>query len=153
MHALCTVVAKTPDRIRHIIDNLCEDRYWDYCLIGGRYDRIIPVNKNVEDMLEGYNFPFNDEEYPENGFPFHTIDNNLNCKYVSIARIRGINKEEVKRLDEAHLINPFKPYSYILDDENVREIFVEDEGIEQLMKYINNPRHAFYYLAVVDYHF
>jgi hypothetical protein len=50
-------VAETPDRIQHIIDNLCEDRYWDYGLIGGRYDRTIPVNKNVEDMQEGYNFP------------------------------------------------------------------------------------------------
>ena len=58
MHALWTVVAETPDRIQHIIDNLCEDRYWDYCLIGGRYDRIIPVNKNVEDIIANNVFIF-----------------------------------------------------------------------------------------------
>lgn len=154
MHALCTVVAETPDKIHQIIENMCERGYWDYGLIGGRYDCIIPVGKNVDDLREGYHFPFNENDfYAENGFPYNGVaENNLNCKYMSIARIRGIDRDEVKRMQDLELLSPFKPYSYILG-EDADELFVEDEGTETLMKYINNPRHAFYYLAVVDYHF
>lgn len=156
MHALCTVISKRIDSIHQVIYEQCDCRNWDYADIGGRYDRIIPVSKKTKDIMEGRNFPFNDEGYAENGFPFHAIENNENLKYVSIARIRNIDREEVRRIQNADLVNPFNPYSYILEDDSgyfTEEIFTEDRGIEQLMDYINDPRHSYYYLAIIDYHF
>ena len=155
MHALCTVITKNVQNINNIIDNRCEGGDWDYASIGGRYDRIIPVSPKVKDLFEGHNFPFNHDEYAENGFPFHVIENNLNCKYVSIARIRNINREEVSRLDRANLINPLHPYSYILEGDDgcaSEEIVVDNEGLDRLLDYVNDPKHSYYYLAIIDYH-
>lgn len=156
MHALCTIVAKSIPTIHRFIDDRCECRDWDYAVIGGRYDRIIPVSKKVKDIYEGMNFPFNNDEYAENGFPFHNIENNLNYKYVSVARIRNIKRDEVERLNSYHLINPFNPYSYILEEDNGcqgPEYLVDDYGTDMLMNFINDPRHSGYYVAIVDYHF
>lgn len=156
MHALCTIVAKSIPTIHRFIDDRCECRDWDYAVIGGRYDRIIPVSKKVKDIYEGMNFPFNNDEYAENGFPFHDIENNLNYKYVSVARIRNIKRDEVERLNSYHLINPFNPYSYILEEDNGcqgPEYLVDDYGTDILMNFINDPRHSGYYVAIVDYHF
>lgn len=156
MHALCTVVAKSIQTIHRFMDDRCENGDWDYASIGGRYDRIIPVSKKVKDFYNGINFPFNDDGYAENGFPFHNIENNLNYKYVSIARIRNIKRDEVERLNNHHLINPFNPYSYILEENNgdqSPEYIVDDYGTDILMDYINDPRHSGYYVAIIDYHF
>ena len=156
MHALCTIVAKSIPTIHRFIDDRCECRDWDYAVIGGRYDRIIPVSKKVKDIYEGMNFPFNNDEYAENGFPFHNIENNLNYKYVSVARVRNIKRDEVERLNSYHLINPFNPYSYILEEDNGcqgPEYLVDDYGTDILMNFINDPRHSGYYVAIVDYHF
>lgn len=155
MHALCTVVAKSIPTIHQFIDDRCESGDWDYASIGGRYDRIIPVSKNVKDVYEGINFPFNDGDYAENGFPFHNIPNNENYKYVSIARVRNIKRDEVERLNNHHLINPFNPYSYILEDngDQSQEFIVDDYGTDMLMAYVNDPRHSGYYVAIIDYHF
>lgn len=156
MHALCTIVASSPNAIHQAIHDQCECRNWDYASIGGRYDRIIPVSKKTKDIMEGINFPFNDDGYAENGFPFHNIPNNWDYKYVSIARIRNIKRDEVQRLEDNNLINPFHPYSYILEDEYgdmSEEIFVENSGLERLMNYVNDPRHSYYYVAIIDYHF
>lgn len=156
MHALCTIVAKSIPTIHRFIDDRCECRDWDYAVIGGRYDRIIPVSKKVKDIYEGVNFPFNNDEYAENGFPFHNIENNLNYKYVSVARIRNIKRDEVERLNSYHLINPFNPYSYILEEDNGcqgPEYLVDDYGTDILMNFVNDPRHSGYYVAIVDYHF
>ena len=154
MHALCTVVAKRIEDIQDIMDAKCDEGCWDYATIGGRYDRIIPVSPNTKDIFEGHNFPFNHDDYAENGFPFHNIGNNLNCKYVSAARVRNINRDEVKRLDDAHLINPLNPYSYILDGEfDNAEMTVEINGQGALLNYINDPKHSYYYLAIIDYHY
>lgn len=156
MHALCTIVAKSIPTIHRFIDDRCECRDWDYAVIGGRYDRIIPVSKKVKDIYEGMNFPFNNDEYAENGFPFHNIENNLNYKYVSIARIRNIKRDEVERLNSYNLINPFHPYSYILEEDNGcqgPEYLVDNYGTDILMDFINDPRHSGYYVAIVDYHF
>ena len=156
MHALCTIVAKSIPTIHRFIDDRCECRDWDYAVIGGRYDRIIPVSKKVKDIYEGMNFPFNNDEYAENGFPFHDIENNLNYKYVSVARIRNIKRDEVERLNSYHLINPFNPYSYILEEDNGcqgPEYLVDNYGTDILMNFINDPRHSGYYVAIVDYHF
>ena len=73
MHALCTVVAKSIQTIQRFMDDRCESGDWDYASIGGRYDRIIPVSKKVKDFYHDINFPFNDDGYAENGFPFHNI--------------------------------------------------------------------------------
>lgn len=156
MHALCTIVAKSIPTIQRFIDDRCECRDWDYAVIGGRYDRIIPVSKKVKDIYEGMNFPFNNDEYAENGFPFHDIENNLNYKYVSVARVRNIKRDEVERLNSYHLINPFNPYSYILEEDNGcqgPEYLVDNYGTDILMNFINDPRHSGYYVAIVDYHF
>lgn len=156
MHALCTIVAKSIPTIHRFIDDRCECRDWDYAVIGGRYDRIIPVSKKVKDIYEGMNFPFNNDDYAENGFPFHNIENNLNYKYVSVARVRNIKRDEVERLNSYHLINPFNPYSYILEEDNGcqgPEYLVDDYGTDILMNFINDPRHSGYYVAIVDYHF
>ena len=156
MHALCTIVAKSIPTIHRFIDDRCECRDWDYAIIGGRYDRIIPVSKKVKDIYEGMNFPFNNDDYAENGFPFHDIENNLNYKYVSVARVRNIKRDEVERLNSYHLINPFNPYSYILEEENGcqgPEYLVDDYGTDILMNFVNDPRHSGYYVAIVDYHF
>jgi len=155
MHALCVMIAKSINQIERFKNDRCEYGNWDYAVIGGRYDRIIPVSKKVKDIYEGINFPFNDDEYAENGFPFHNIMNNFNYKYVSIARIRNIKRDEVERINDAHLINPFNPYSYILEYEDGTqspEFICEQDGVGQLMEYINDPRHASYYLAIIDYH-
>lgn len=156
MHALCTIVAKSIPTIHRFIDDRCECRDWDYATIGGRYDRIIPVSKKVKDIYEGMRFPFNNDDYAENGFPFHNIENNLNYKYVSIARIRNIKRDEVERLNSYNLINPFHPYSYILEEDNGcqgPEYLVDNYGTDILMNFINDPRHSGYYVAIVDYHF
>lgn len=155
MHILCTMVAKSVNQIHRFKYDRCEGGYWDYADIGGRYDRIIPVSKNVTDLFEGINYPFNDDGYADNGFPFHTIENNLNLKYVSIARIRNIDAAEVARLEEHHLINPYHPYSFILEEEDgmqSEEYMVDEVGTGPLMDFINDPRHASYYVAVIDYH-
>ena len=51
MHALCTVVASSPNAIHQVIYDQCECRNWDYASIGGRYDRIIPVSKKTKDII------------------------------------------------------------------------------------------------------
>jgi hypothetical protein len=156
MHALCTVVAKSINNIHRFIDDRCEHGDWDYASIGGRYDRIIPVSKNTRDYYDNINFPFNDEGYAENGFPFHVIPNNTELKYVSLARVRNIKRDEVARLEEHHLINPFHPYSYILETEDgdqSQEYVVDEYGTDLLMAYINDTRHSYYYVAIIDYHF
>lgn len=156
MHALCTIVAKSVRNIHRFMDERCENGDWDYASVGGRYDRIIPVSHRTKDLYEGVNFPFNDGDYAENGFPFHNIENNLNFKYVSIARVRNIKRNEVARLEANHLINPFHPYSYILEDGygcQTMEYIVDEQGTDFLMDYINDPRHSNYYLAIIDYHY
>jgi len=156
MHALCTIVAKSIQTINQFINDRCDTGEWDYASIGGRYDRIIPVSPKVKDYFEGINFPFNNDEYAENGFPFHAIENNWDCKYVSVARVRNINREEVRRLNNNNLINPFYPYSYILEDAEGNqsiEYVVGEMGTDILMDYINDPRHSYYFVAIIDYHY
>ena len=156
MHALCTIVTKSIAMIYRFIDNKCVCGDWDYASIGGRYGHIIPVSKKVKDIHEDEIFPFNDDGCAENGFPYHDIENNLNYKYVSIARVRNIKRNEVERINNHHLINPFNPYSYILEEENGGqgpEYIVDYHGTGMLMDFINDPRHSGYYVAVIDYHF
>ena len=156
MHALCTIVTKSLNTLHRFMDDRCESGDWDYATIGGRYDRIIPVSPKTKDYFEGTNFPFNDDGYAENGFPFHNIANNLNCKYVSLARVRNIKRNEVARLNANNLINPFNPYSYILEDpygNQSIEYIVEDVGTDILMNYLDNPQHQSYFVAIIDYHF
>lgn len=153
MHALCTIVAKSIPTIQRFIYERCVYGDWDYASIGGRYDRIIPVSKKAKDIYEGV---FNDEGYAENGFPFHNIENNLNYKYVSVARVCNIKRDEVERINSHNLINPFNPYSYILEEDDGSqgpEYMVDDYGIDRLMDFVNNPRHSKYYVAIVDYHY
>lgn len=156
MHALCVIVTKSLTNLHRFIDDRCEVGDWDYATIGGRYDRIIPVSPKTKDYFEEINFPFNEGEYAENGFPFHEIANNPHCKYVSVARVRNIKRNEVARLNANHLINPFFPYSYILENQEgdqSQEYVVEDVGTDILMDYINDARHQSYFLAIIDYHF
>jgi len=156
MHALCIIVAKSITNIHRFIDDRCEYGDWDYASIGGRYGNIIPVSQKTKDYYAGIHFPFDNEGYAENGFPFHNIENNLNFKYVSLARVRNIKRNEVARFEANHLINPFHPYSYILETEEgdqTEEYSVRECGTDLLMDYINDPRHSYYFVAIIDYHF
>ena len=157
MHALCTVVAKSREAINRIIEDMAESGQWDYGIIGGRYDRLIPVGHKVKDY-QPRNFPFNDTEmYAENGFPFPGRENNFDCKYVSIARIRNVKWGEVGRMETLGIPTITNPHSYILGSDNgidhSDEIFVTEDTTAALCDYLTVPLHSSYFIAVIDYHF
>ena len=156
MHAVCTVVTKNLHMITDIIENKTNDGDWDYANIGGRYSNSIPVKKNTKNLFR--NMGLNIEEYYPNGYPYYYtqyLTNNNDCKYVSVARLRNIDLEEMRLLRANNLLDPFNPYRYILceNEDNYNEFETNQHGNELLLDFIHEPRHSFYYVAVIDYHF
>jgi len=154
MHALCAVIGRNLHDIHQMIDYRCDCGDWDYASIGGRYENTIPVHKNSIDRFRNYYPEANN--LPENGFPYPTIDNNPNCKYFSVARIRQIDLQECMRITQESLVNVSRPYSilvHFLDDSY--SDFIEDEVIALSVwnTIVTNPRYSGYYVAVVDYHY
>ena len=155
MHALCTIVAKNMRLVNNIMNEMCDCGNWDYYTIGGRYINCIPVRKNTKQLFPSP-VPI-DVPIEVNGFPYaDTLQNNPNCKYVNVARVRNIDIQEMQRLDDMHLLNAYKPYSFILcenENECWQERLIENEGNLRLLEFIREPRHSFYYVVTVDYHF
>lgn len=149
MHALCTVIARRPSDIYNILQQGVEENKWDYATIGGRYCNIIPIGKNAKgcNRLTGY---------LEDGVcPFE--QENPNCKYVSMARLRNIKVDECDRQSVNHYLSPLAPYSIIINTPmgQVDEMEFDSADKASILELINMLRTTYgdYYIAAVDYHF
>lgn len=155
MHAMCAIVGKTITDIYTLMERQCDIGLWDYSNIGGRYLNTIPISKNCQNQ-HPVDFPFLDERPEVNGFIGDPMANNLNCQYVSLTRIRNINKEECERLHLCNHLDILHPAAVLIKylDNSISDL-IEDRNMshEMLMDLINNPRYKSFYIAVVDYHY
>lgn len=157
MHAMCAVVGRSMDEIRDMLDNQCDDNggYWDYYFIGGRFFNIIPVRKNVKDRYRTR--PPEGETPPDvNGFNFPNLENNWNCKYVTVARVRNIDRDECDRLHLSGCLDPLHPASALVHFvDGSYSGLIDDMGMaHELIRHLfNSPVYQGHYIAIVDYHY
>lgn len=150
MHALCTIIAKRPLDIYDILQQGEENGRWDYATVGGRYNNIIPVGKNAKShtrfvggFLQDGICPFEQE--------------NPNCKYVSMTRLRNVKIDECERQSANNYLSPLAPYSIIISTPMgcVDEMELDSADKASILALINSliSTYGDYYIAVVDYHF
>lgn len=150
MHMCCTMIVKNYSRFWDIADDKCNEGEWDYYSIGGRYSNLIPVSrrcKNVRDAERGLEWRGDGDQYTPNP----------NLKYVDVARLRNIDKNEVATISLCGFINIFQPYEIMIEqlDGTIRELRLDDCTIEQIRHiydYLNDPRVQSYYVFIVDAH-
>lgn len=153
MHAIATVLTKNCNRIHYIMDRFCNDGTWDYASIGGRYHGFIPVSENVKVKLRSdYMGRTNvDDEFP---FEHNEIPRKERTKYLSCARFRNIDMDEVQRMSHVLGYSVFNPEAFIIDDEDDGILtYPGRAGFEVIHQYLDRPNRNFWYVIVVDYHF
>ncbi len=147
MHALCTVLAEKPNDIEDILERYCLNEEtgegeWDYAMIGGRYEGIIPIKKNTKKLL---------------GRPVEIIPAYLRRyqnDFVSIAKVRTVDIDVVNNIFDDAFISPLNPYRLIIPalDLDFQDISMRDERVRELI--LNYMRqHPTHVLAIIDYHY
>ncbi len=149
MHALCTIIAKNRNIIYEVMENYTYnedtgDGEWDYALIGGRYENLIPLRRNAKNKLD-YSTPHGQlptrlQEYPN--------------EFVSIAKNRSVDVLAMCDIVESGYITALVPYRLIIPELGIDEqdIPAGDRDMAGfILEYMRqHPTHT---IAVVDYHY
>lgn len=146
MHALCTLITERTDNIDRILDERCftedGDGEWDYAMVGGRYNNLIPIKKASKRLLDT---PTEPED-----IRLQHYDN----RFVSVAKIRTIDTDTLNDMYSRLYLNPLNPYRLLIPDEgiDIEDIRQQDDEVAtMILEYMKlHPTHI---MVIVDYHY
>lgn len=140
MHAIISVITRDYKRFPHLLDYYQEQDYFDWYVLGGRYNNLIPVGINSKPILA-------------NGDDNIEIDNTT--KMVNVARIRNIKRNHTAFSD---LI--YSPYYFIFDErlnDDICQSIIANEGEEMHGRIrdmlINDDSINHFFIGIFDIHF